>query len=80
MQPLDMPSFAAMRAAGSPSALARMLPHKAYWPDGSTTGTCMQVGFMADDVSAIIKESVDSVLMNQVYNEQMVRALSTQPA
>jgi catalase len=31
-----------------------------------------QVGFAPDDVSNIIKESIDSVLQNQQYSEQKV--------
>jgi len=32
-----------------------------------------QAGFVVDEVNAIVKEAVDSVLVNQVYTEQMVR-------
>ena len=32
-----------------------------------------QAAFVADDVSNIIKESIDAVLQNQQYNENKVR-------
>lgn len=36
------------------------------------TWVCSQVGFVPDDVSNIIKESIDTVLQNQQYSEQKV--------
>ena len=32
----------------------------------------LQVGFIPEDISSIIKESIDAVLQNQQYNEQKV--------
>lgn len=49
------------------SAHAAYIRHMLLW---------VQAAFVADDVSNIIKESIDAVLQNQQYSETKVRTCS----
>ena len=43
----------------------------------TTKKFCVQAAFVAEDVTSIIKESIDAVLQNQPYSHLKVRLIST---
>lgn len=50
------------------------------WLTCYESGRALQAAFVADDVSNIIKESIDAVLQNQQYSEAKVRVQRARPS